>query len=51
MLERIPFIQEENFDFWREISKSVNEMLKVDKSFIEDNLTLPKDQKLVQLEA
>ena len=49
-LERIPFIQEENFDFWREFQKSVNEMLKVDKSFIENNLTLPKDQKLVQLE-
>jgi len=49
-LERIPFIQEEHFDFWREFQKSVNEMLKADKKFIEDNLTLPKEQKLIQLE-
>ena len=49
-LERVPFIQDGKFDFWKEFQKSVNEMLKSDREIIEKNPSIPKEQKNIQLE-
>mgnify|MGYP001159492724 CR=1 FL=1 len=50
-LERVPFIQDGKFDFWREFQKSVDEMLKSDREIIEKNTSIPQEQKNIQLES
>lgn len=53
-LERMPFTQKENFNFWDEYEKVINLMLERDRKIIEENLaTLPpkiKEANLANLE-
>jgi tryptophan 2,3-dioxygenase len=49
-LERVPFIQYGKFNFWREFQKSVTEMLKSDRQIIEQNPSIPQEQKDIQLQ-
>ena len=49
-LERLPFTQQGQFNFWEEYEKSVSKMLDEDQSIIEENLaTLGDKQKEAQL--
>ena len=50
-LERTPFLQFGDFDFWRAYRASVDAMLARDRTFIRDNPTLTGDEKEEQLRA
>ena len=44
-LERTPFIKDDNFDFWKEYRKSVNNMLDEDIQIIKSNKNLSSEEK------
>ena len=48
-LERIPFLEDGNFQFWKSYQSSVTSMLKRDREIIEKNSTLDEEQKKLQL--
>jgi len=48
-LERTPFLQFGDFDFWREYRRAVDAMLAADRASIRSNPTLTDDQKATQL--
>ena len=48
-LERIPFLERDNFPFWSLYQKAVQEMLIKDQKIIETNSTLSKEEKKGQL--
>jgi tryptophan 2,3-dioxygenase len=48
-LERTPFLQVDNFDFWQEYKKSVELMLKSDLAIIRNNPHLPENEKQLQV--
>ncbi len=48
-LERIPFLNFEQFDFWREYEAAVKKMLASDREIIEHNPTLPESVRQRQL--
>lgn len=49
-LERMPFTQSKDFDFWQEYQKAVDEMLVQEKSIIDENAaTLSEKQRSYQL--
>jgi tryptophan 2,3-dioxygenase len=48
-LERTPFLNFGDFDFWREYRRAVESMLAADRASIRDNPTLTADEKATQL--
>ncbi len=48
-LERTPFLQFGDFDFWREYRRAVEAMLVADRASIRSNPTLTEDEKATQL--
>ena len=48
-LERTPFLNFGDFDFWREYRRAVDAMLAADRASIRSNPTLTKDEKVTQL--
>jgi len=48
-LERTPFLQFGDFDFWQEYRRAVDAMLAADRSTIRGNPTLTEDEKAAQL--
>ncbi len=53
-LERLPFLNFEDFDFWKEYESAVERMLERDRKIVEDNPTLPevvRKHQLTELEA
>ena len=48
-LERTPFLNFGEFDFWREYRRAVDAMIAVDRSTIRGNPTLTEDEKATQL--
>lgn len=48
-LERMPFAQQEHYNFWNEYQKSVEGMLTNDRQIIESNETLTEQQKAFEL--
>ena len=48
-LERTPFLNDENFDFWKNYKSSVEAMFKRDTEIIKKNETLDESQKKAQL--
>ncbi|MAW07008.1 MAG: tryptophan 2,3-dioxygenase [Halobacteriovoraceae bacterium] len=48
-LERIPFLNEDDFNFWDSYQNSVSSMLNRDKKIILENATLSEEQKKLQL--
>jgi tryptophan 2,3-dioxygenase len=49
-LERTPFLNFGDFDFWREYRRAVDVMLSADRATIRSNPTLTEDEKATQLE-
>lgn len=49
-LERIPFLQDENFNFWESYKKAVAEMLNEDKETVKNNPRLTEEEKTKNLE-
>ena len=45
-LERTPFLQDEDFDFWKLYKSSANLMFQQDESFINNNSLLSEDEKV-----
>ena len=53
-LERLPFLNFEDFEFWREYEVAVEKMLASDQAIIESNTTLPdvvRKHQIIELEA
>eukprot|EP01100_Stratorugosa_tubuloviscum_P011666 TRINITY_DN524_c0_g2_i1.p1 TRINITY_DN524_c0_g2~~TRINITY_DN524_c0_g2_i1.p1 ORF type:complete len:383 (-),score=177.17 TRINITY_DN524_c0_g2_i1:122-1270(-) len=50
-LERIPFLNDEKFDFWQNYKQAVYEMLQEDKLAIENNYALIESEKQLQLQS
>src|SRR5262249_60293144 len=48
-LERTPFLNFGDFDFWREYRRAVDAMLAADRASIRSNPTLTEDEKATQL--
>jgi tryptophan 2,3-dioxygenase len=48
-LERTPFLNFGDFDFWREYRRAVDAMLAADRASIQSNPTLTEDEKATQL--
>ncbi|MDA8793167.1 tryptophan 2,3-dioxygenase [Bacteriovoracaceae bacterium] len=48
-LERIPFLEFENFSFWEEFSKQTQSMLKEDENIIKSNQSISEEERELQL--
>jgi tryptophan 2,3-dioxygenase len=48
-LERTPFLNFGDFDFWREYRRAVDSMLAADRASVRSNPTLTEDEKVTQL--